>query len=58
MRDGLSRALFEKLSYVVAVGLVVFGSVVPGREVAIGAGMGLLASTVGAKALPGKKEDE
>ena len=51
------RETLEKLAYFVAVCLVVFGSVVPGREVAIGAGMGLIATTVGAKAIT-RKDDE
>ncbi len=57
----LTRDVLEKLAYVVGVGLVIFGSSVPGREVAIGGGMSLIASTVGAKALSSKtaerKED-
>lgn len=52
----LSRSVLERLSYAIAICLVVFGSVVPGREVAIGAGMGLLATAVSTKAI--KKGDD
>ena len=54
--NGLSRQLLDSIAYLVGTLLVVYGCVIPGREVAIGGGMSLIAGTVGAKALS-RKED-
>lgn len=54
----LSRELLSRIAYAVGILLVVYGSAVPGREVAIGGGMSLIAGTVGAKALNRQDDEE
>lgn len=54
----LTRDLLSRIAYAVGILLVVYGSAVPGREVAIGGGMSLIAGTVGAKALNKREEED
>lgn len=50
---GIPRKLLDSVAYLIGLGLVIYGSVHSGAQIAIGAGMGLIAAPVIVK----KKDD-